>query len=65
MELFVAFPETSPSGMIHLTAEEAVYVPPGDGPLTGGWMLTTHHAGDVHRRRRQPTSRCSGPAAVS
>ncbi|MCI0704934.1 MAG: LptF/LptG family permease [Planctomycetia bacterium] len=36
----ITFPETSPSGMIHLTAEEAVYVPPGDGPLTGGWMLT-------------------------
>src|SRR5262245_14882564 len=36
----ITFPESSPSGMIHLTAEEAVYIPPGDGPLTGGWMLT-------------------------
>jgi len=34
------FPETSPSGMVHLTASEGVYVPPGDGPQTGGWMLT-------------------------
>jgi lipopolysaccharide export system permease protein len=34
------FPETSPSGMVHLTASEAVYVPPGDDPQTGGWMLT-------------------------
>jgi lipopolysaccharide export system permease protein len=34
------FPETSPSGMVHVTAEEAVYVPPGNGELTGGWMLT-------------------------
>jgi lipopolysaccharide export system permease protein len=34
------FPENSPSGMIHVTAEDAIYVPPGDGPLTGGWMMT-------------------------
>ncbi|WP_439630960.1 LptF/LptG family permease [Gemmata sp.] len=34
------FPESSPSGMVHVTAEEAVYIPPGDDPLTGGWMLT-------------------------
>jgi lipopolysaccharide export system permease protein len=36
----VTFPETSPSGMLHMTVEEAVYVPRGDGPLTGGWILT-------------------------
>lgn len=36
---FATFPESSPSGMLHLSASEAVYVPPGDGPLTGGWML--------------------------
>jgi lipopolysaccharide export system permease protein len=41
IELFYAtFPETSPSGMVHLCASEAIYIPPGDGPLTGGWMLT-------------------------
>lgn len=41
VEKFCAtFPESSPGGMIHLTAEDAVYVPPGDGPLTGGWLLT-------------------------
>jgi lipopolysaccharide export system permease protein len=38
--LNITFPENSPSGMIHMTAAEGVYVPPGDGPLTGGWMLT-------------------------
>jgi lipopolysaccharide export system permease protein len=38
-KFFATFPENSPSGMVHLTAEEAIYVPPGDGPLTGGWML--------------------------
>ena len=37
---YATFPETSPSGMLHLTAAEAIYVPRGDGPLTGGWMLT-------------------------
>jgi lipopolysaccharide export system permease protein len=41
IERFCAtFPESSPSGMLHLTADEAVYVPPGGGPQTGGWMLT-------------------------
>jgi lipopolysaccharide export system permease protein len=37
--LNITFPETSPSGMIHLMAAEGVYVPRGDGPLTGGWRL--------------------------
>ena len=36
----VTFPECSPSGMLHMTADEGVYVPKGDGPLTGGWLLT-------------------------
>ncbi len=34
------FPESSPSGMVHITADNAVYIPPGDGPETGGWLLT-------------------------
>jgi len=34
------FPENSPSGMVHVTAEEAVYVPKGEAELSGGWMLT-------------------------
>lgn len=38
--LCATFHETSPGGMIHLVAEDAAYVPPGDGPLTGGWLLT-------------------------
>jgi len=41
IERFCAtFPESSPSGMIHVTADDAVYIPLGEGPLTGGWMLT-------------------------
>ncbi len=36
---FVTFPETAPSGMLHLTAEEAVYVPYGTAELSGGWQL--------------------------
>ncbi len=39
-QFYATFPESSPSGMLHLTAAEAIYVPPGDGPLSGGWMLT-------------------------
>lgn len=39
-QFYATFPENSPSGMMHLTAASAIYVPPGDGPETGGWMLT-------------------------
>jgi lipopolysaccharide export system permease protein len=37
--LYVTFPEGGPTGMAHLTAKEAYYVPPGNGPQSGGWML--------------------------
>jgi lipopolysaccharide export system permease protein len=38
---YATFPESSPSGMVHLSASEAIYIPPGDDPqTTGGWMLT-------------------------
>lgn len=35
----ITFPENSPSGMIHMTAQEAFYIPRSDDPLSGGWML--------------------------
>jgi lipopolysaccharide export system permease protein len=38
--LCATFPESSPNGMFHIIAAEAIYIPPGDGPHTGGWMLT-------------------------
>jgi lipopolysaccharide export system permease protein len=38
---YATFPDSPPSWMVHLTAREAVYVPPGDGPHTGGWLLST------------------------
>lgn len=41
----VTFPENGPTGMAHVTAREAFYVPPGPGPLTGGWRL--HQTTDV------------------
>ena len=37
---YVTFPESPRTGMVHLMAEDAVYIPPGDGPFTGGWLLT-------------------------
>jgi lipopolysaccharide export system permease protein len=37
---FATFPESSPSGMVHLTASEAIYIPESGEPYTGGWMLT-------------------------
>lgn len=36
---FVTFPERGPTGMLHLTAKDAIYVPATKEPLTGGWML--------------------------
>ena len=36
--MFVTFPATGAGGM-SLFADEAVYVPPGPGPRTGGWKL--------------------------
>ena len=38
--LYVTIPETATSAMIHLTAKEARYVPPGAERLSGGWLLT-------------------------
>src|SRR5262249_37061383 len=32
---------------VHLSAEEARYIPPGDGPRTGGWLLTGVAAVDL------------------
>ena len=37
--LFVTFPDAGTAGMVHLTAKEAFYVPPGDDPQSGGWNL--------------------------
>lgn len=36
----ITFPESSPSGMVHMTAAEGVFVPKSDDPLSGGWVLT-------------------------
>lgn len=32
-------PDGPGGGLIHLSAREAVYVPPGEGPFSGGWLL--------------------------
>jgi len=39
LDLCLTFPDDSPTGMLHLTAREAVYVPPAGGPQSGGWKL--------------------------
>lgn len=39
LKFFATFPESSPSGMVHMMAEEALYFPPGEGEYTGGWLL--------------------------
>lgn len=37
--LFVTLPATGPIGLAHLSAKEAVYVPPTGAAHTGGWIL--------------------------
>jgi lipopolysaccharide export system permease protein len=39
LELSLTFPEGGPSGVAHLTAREAFYVPPTGESGTGGWKL--------------------------
>jgi lipopolysaccharide export system permease protein len=37
---FCTIPEGVARNMIHLSAEEAYYIPPGGEPRSGGWLLT-------------------------
>ncbi len=39
LDLCVTFPDDSPTGMLHLTAREAIYVPKTGAAQTGGWKL--------------------------
>jgi lipopolysaccharide export system permease protein len=39
-EFFVIIPESIAGEIINLTAKEGRYIPPGEGPRTGGWLLT-------------------------
>ncbi|QJX00498.1 LptF/LptG family permease [Frigoriglobus tundricola] len=52
--LNVTFSENSPSGMLHIAAAEAVYVPKGDDPLTGGWLLIGIGPEDTQRLGSRP-----------
>ena len=36
----VTFPESVARNLVNLEAKEARYVPPGEGPRAGGWLLT-------------------------
>jgi lipopolysaccharide export system permease protein len=39
-EFYVVIPENISGSMINLSAKEGRYIPPGDGPHTGGWLMT-------------------------
>jgi lipopolysaccharide export system permease protein len=39
-EFHCTIPDAQGNGLMHLSAKEARYVPPGDGAFTGGWLLT-------------------------
>jgi len=49
---YATTPETQTSNMIHLTAETAVYIPPGTGELSGGWMLTRTTPAEIDKDYR-------------
>jgi len=53
---YATFPESSPSGMVHLTAKDAVYISPAGAPMTGGWMLTGVVDTDRFTGRPTPTN---------
>ena len=36
---YLTIPEAMAGSLLHLSAQEARYIPPGDGPHTGGWLL--------------------------
>lgn len=40
IEFHCTIPDGQGNGLMHLSAAEAHYIPPGDGPYTGGWLLT-------------------------
>jgi lipopolysaccharide export system permease protein len=37
---YCTIPDAQGIGLVHFSAREAQYVPPGNGPYTGGWLLT-------------------------
>jgi lipopolysaccharide export system permease protein len=39
-QFYATLPETPTSGMMHLSAAQARYIPTSDDPLSGGWLLT-------------------------
>lgn len=46
-DFYVTIPEGVLRNMVHLSAAEAHYVPPGEGPRTGGWLLTGTHPAEI------------------
>jgi lipopolysaccharide export system permease protein len=43
----VVIPANLAGSLVHLTADEARYVPPSNDPLSGGWMMTGVQEADV------------------
>ncbi len=37
---YATLPETTTSGMVHLSAAQARYIPASNDPISGGWLLT-------------------------
>lgn len=39
-EFHCTIPDGQGNGLVHLSAREANYIPPGESPFSGGWLLT-------------------------
>jgi len=49
---YVTTPETQTSNMKHLSAEIAVYIPPSEAILSGGWMMTKTNPAEIDKESR-------------
>jgi lipopolysaccharide export system permease protein len=53
----VNIPDELAGELLHITAEEAHYVPPGRGPRSGGWELTRTDKTDLEIKPDEPLAR--------
>lgn len=47
LDLCLTFPDDSPTGMLHVTSREAMYIPATGAPQTGGWKLFQTTPADI------------------
>src|SRR5262249_13027680 len=53
-EFYVTIPQGLFKNMLHLSAKEARYIPPGEGRRSGGWLLLGTHPADLDNLDSNP-----------